>query len=92
LCAHGSSSLSNLSPCLKIFWGDIKKRKGQGCSDAIEWYDAWYKSLLASLPQCEPTDSKEYKVRGAHYCMHACMHAVCVPVDAAVCVTTDADA
>jgi hypothetical protein len=64
----GLSSLSNTSPCLEIFWGNIKKRKGQGCSDAIAWYaDAWYKAN----PQNMPKDSKEYKVRRT--LLHACM-------------------
>jgi hypothetical protein len=39
---------------------------------------AWHKAQQASrLPQNMPKGSKEYKVRGAHYCMHAYMPCVC---------------
>jgi hypothetical protein len=44
---------------------------------------AWYKKMVASLPQCKDHDSEEYKVRTKHcYC---CMHA-------AVCVSISIDA
>jgi hypothetical protein len=52
----------------------------------VWFWQAWHKAQ----PQNMPKDSNEYKVRGAN-CI-ACMHAVCVPIDAAFCVPTDADA
>jgi hypothetical protein len=36
-------------------------------------------AAVVSLPQCKPTDSKEYQVRGRQYCLHA---AACVSIDA----------